>query len=541
MPGMTGLELHESLVASGSDIPTVLDHSLCRRDHPPARAQGGGRLLPSEARSARGAVRVRPLGPGGPARTKRVATNEAHGDDHDNELFDNGAASQSPVRPVRDRRSRGAPQRRRPAGAPRAQAVRPSLRPGARAAHAHHQERAARRRVGPPVRQRVGAEDDHQRPARRAAGRPQAAALHRDGVAPRLSVHRHGERGREARRSGGSLAAPRTAERARVGAPRRPRSAVRTCSRGSRPHGLPRPQAGARSCGSRARRASARPPSSNASCARSASATARMGIASSSTVPASRTCRSWRRSPTLSRRDPSLVDLIRAVAPTWLFQLPWLSSPEEREALRRELSGAGQARMLREMGELLDRYTEQRPLLLVTEDLHWSDPATVQLIDYLARRRSRGAAAVARKLPRDRAHRGGAPARDGAPRAAPARPGRRAPARRLHRGGGRRVRRGARAVARRRAGARASLARPHRRPAAVRRRRDRRPRRTAGAGRRSARAARRHGDPGDALGRDRALRRGTDAGRSARCSRQRACAACSSGCPPWRASSTSMR
>jgi tetratricopeptide (TPR) repeat protein len=45
--------------------------------------------------------------------------------------------------------------------------------------------------------------------------------------------------------------------------------------------------------------------------------------------------------------------------------------------------------MLREMGELLDRYTEQRPLLLVTEDLHWSDRATVQLINYVARRRGR--------------------------------------------------------------------------------------------------------------------------------------------------------
>ena len=90
----------------------------------------------------------------------------------------------------------------------------------------------------------------------------------------------------------------------------------------------------------------------------------------------------------LSRRDPALVDLIRAVAPTWLIQLPWLSTQEEREALRRELAGAGQARMLREMGELLDRYTQDRPLLLVTEDLHWSDHATVQLIDYLARRRS---------------------------------------------------------------------------------------------------------------------------------------------------------
>ena len=43
--------------------------------------------------------------------------------------------------------------------------------------------------------------------------------------------------------------------------------------------------------------------------------------------------------------------------------------------------------MLRELGEFFDRYTEQRPLVLVTEDLHWSDPATIQLMDYLARRR----------------------------------------------------------------------------------------------------------------------------------------------------------
>ncbi|HUP06037.1 MAG TPA: AAA family ATPase, partial [Caldimonas sp.] len=90
----------------------------------------------------------------------------------------------------------------------------------------------------------------------------------------------------------------------------------------------------------------------------------------------------------LCARDPAIVELIRAVAPTWLFQLPWLSGPDEREALRRELAGATQARMLREMAELIDRYTAQQPLLLVTEDMHWSDAATVQLMDYLARRRS---------------------------------------------------------------------------------------------------------------------------------------------------------
>ncbi|WP_353740993.1 AAA family ATPase [Pseudomonas fluorescens] len=91
----------------------------------------------------------------------------------------------------------------------------------------------------------------------------------------------------------------------------------------------------------------------------------------------------------LCRSDPALPTLMRAVAPTWLLQLPWLSTAQERDALRRELAGIGPDRMLREMGELLDRYTEQRPLLLITEDLHWSDRATVQLIDYVARRRSR--------------------------------------------------------------------------------------------------------------------------------------------------------
>ncbi len=89
----------------------------------------------------------------------------------------------------------------------------------------------------------------------------------------------------------------------------------------------------------------------------------------------------------LCRSDSEVPSLLRAVAPTWLLQLPWLSTTEEREALRRELAGVSPDRMLREMSQFLDRYTERRPLLLVTEDLHWSDRATIQLIDYIARRR----------------------------------------------------------------------------------------------------------------------------------------------------------
>ncbi|WP_111809448.1 AAA family ATPase [Aeromonas allosaccharophila] len=89
----------------------------------------------------------------------------------------------------------------------------------------------------------------------------------------------------------------------------------------------------------------------------------------------------------LCRRDEKAVALLSVIAPTWLLQLPWLCSASQREALLRELVGANPQRMLREMGEFMDRYTEQQPLLLITEDLHWGDHSTVQLIDYLARRR----------------------------------------------------------------------------------------------------------------------------------------------------------
>jgi hypothetical protein len=89
----------------------------------------------------------------------------------------------------------------------------------------------------------------------------------------------------------------------------------------------------------------------------------------------------------LSRSDSAVAQLLRTAAPTWLLQLPWLLGESERQALRNELAGAQQERMLREFAEFVDRYTQRQPLLLVTEDLHWSDHATVRLIDHVARRR----------------------------------------------------------------------------------------------------------------------------------------------------------
>lgn len=82
------------------------------------------------------------------------------------------------------------------------------------------------------------------------------------------------------------------------------------------------------------------------------------------------------------------VNGVRQYAPTWLTQLPWFLGEADRVQLQREVLGATKERMLREIGEWLERYTAERALLLVLEDLHWSDVATLDLIAYLARRRA---------------------------------------------------------------------------------------------------------------------------------------------------------
>jgi predicted ATPase len=80
----------------------------------------------------------------------------------------------------------------------------------------------------------------------------------------------------------------------------------------------------------------------------------------------------------------SLVALLRQHAPMWLAQMPGLVSAEERERLRQETTGATRERMLREMSQAVELLTADAPLLLVVEDLHWSDYSTIDLLSSLA-------------------------------------------------------------------------------------------------------------------------------------------------------------
>src|SRR5262245_39833405 len=83
-----------------------------------------------------------------------------------------------------------------------------------------------------------------------------------------------------------------------------------------------------------------------------------------------------------------VLGLLEQHAPLWLRQMPALLSAPAQEALHRQVQGATPERMLRECAEAVEALTVVRPLVLVLEDLHWSDQATLALVAYLAQRRA---------------------------------------------------------------------------------------------------------------------------------------------------------
>jgi predicted ATPase len=81
----------------------------------------------------------------------------------------------------------------------------------------------------------------------------------------------------------------------------------------------------------------------------------------------------------------AVVSALRSLAPSWLAQLPALQGPtdaERREPLRADTPH----RMLREFSGLMEAISSDHPIILVLEDLHWSDQATVDLVSVLAQR-----------------------------------------------------------------------------------------------------------------------------------------------------------
>ncbi|MDX2166844.1 MAG: AAA family ATPase, partial [Deltaproteobacteria bacterium] len=88
-------------------------------------------------------------------------------------------------------------------------------------------------------------------------------------------------------------------------------------------------------------------------------------------------------------REPAgrpLIAMLRKHAPTWTRQLPALAArPADDAARRDDARPPAPTRMLRELSAALDAFCRRRTLVLVLEDLQWSDPSTVELLGGLAR------------------------------------------------------------------------------------------------------------------------------------------------------------
>ncbi len=91
---------------------------------------------------------------------------------------------------------------------------------------------------------------------------------------------------------------------------------------------------------------------------------------------------------------PLLLAALQEKAPAWLAQLPGFIDGNDRAALQSEVFGASRERMLREFCELLEALSQERPLILIIEDLHWSDYATLDVLSRFVHRVEKAAVLV---------------------------------------------------------------------------------------------------------------------------------------------------
>lgn len=73
-------------------------------------------------------------------------------------------------------------------------------------------------------------------------------------------------------------------------------------------------------------------------------------------------------------------------APSWLLQLPSLIDAPTAEALRRRVPSPNRERMVRELRDALEAIAADRTLVLIVEDLHWSDRSSIDALTALAQR-----------------------------------------------------------------------------------------------------------------------------------------------------------
>jgi DNA-binding winged helix-turn-helix (wHTH) protein len=83
----------------------------------------------------------------------------------------------------------------------------------------------------------------------------------------------------------------------------------------------------------------------------------------------------------------AVLNVLATAAPSWLAQMPSVVTDELLATVQRRSIGASPERMQRELVDGIEMLAVTRPLILLLDDLHWSDAATVAVVEQLACRR----------------------------------------------------------------------------------------------------------------------------------------------------------
>jgi DNA-binding winged helix-turn-helix (wHTH) protein/predicted ATPase len=83
-----------------------------------------------------------------------------------------------------------------------------------------------------------------------------------------------------------------------------------------------------------------------------------------------------------------VIEVLRQQAPGWWLQLPALWSTPTVPSLQPQAPGVTRERMLRELAEAVEILAQDHLVVVVLEDLHWSDVSTLDWLAYVARRRA---------------------------------------------------------------------------------------------------------------------------------------------------------
>lgn len=82
-----------------------------------------------------------------------------------------------------------------------------------------------------------------------------------------------------------------------------------------------------------------------------------------------------------------IINTLCRYAPLWMVQMPSQLSTDQLLRLQMTTRNATRERMMRELAEAFEELSSDKPLILILEDLHWSDPSTLDWLLYWVQRR----------------------------------------------------------------------------------------------------------------------------------------------------------